>query len=116
MYFCTGIGDVPYYYHKAISKFKKQKNARFEAKNRPGNKSVAIRFEEINALKRQLIPEKTTSNKKRNWKAESLLFTEISLITIFDEGEQQEYFINFYKSLSTSKNKLAKTSHPTTNR
>jgi hypothetical protein len=34
-------------------------------------------FEEINALKRQLKPEKTASSKKRTRKAESILFTEI---------------------------------------
>jgi hypothetical protein len=53
---------------RAIAKFKQQKNnkACFEAKAGPGKKSLAFLFEEINALKRQLKPEKTTSSKKRN--------------------------------------------------
>jgi hypothetical protein len=55
---------------RAISKFKQQKKnkARFEAKSGPGKKSLAFLFlfEEINALKRQLKPEKTASIKKRN--------------------------------------------------
>jgi hypothetical protein len=42
-------------------------------------------FEEINALKRRLKPEKTASSKKRN--AESLLSTKIYLTTSSDEGE-----------------------------
>jgi hypothetical protein len=45
-------------------------------------------FKEINALKRHLKPEKTTSSKKR--KAESILSTEINLIISSDEGEEQE--------------------------
>jgi hypothetical protein len=45
-----------------------------EAKAGSGKKSLAflVLFEEIDALKRQLKPEKTTSHKKR--KAESLLY------------------------------------------
>jgi hypothetical protein len=35
-------------------------------------------FEEINALKRQLKPEKTASSKKRKEKVESILSTEIN--------------------------------------
>jgi hypothetical protein len=40
----------------------------FEAKAGPGKKSLALLFEEINALKSklQLKPEKTASSKKRN--------------------------------------------------
>jgi hypothetical protein len=51
---------------RAIAKFKQQKKTRFEAKAGPGKKSLAIHFlfEEINAPKRQLKPEKTTSSKK----------------------------------------------------
>jgi hypothetical protein len=49
---------------RAIAKFKQQKKACFEVKDGPGNKSLAFLFEEINALKRQLKPEKTASNKK----------------------------------------------------
>jgi hypothetical protein len=48
-----------------IAKFKQQKKACFEAKAGPGKKSLAFLFEEINALKRQLKPEKTASSKKR---------------------------------------------------
>jgi hypothetical protein len=50
---------------RAISKFKQQIKAYFEAKAVPGKKSLAFLFEEINALKRQLKPEKTASSKKR---------------------------------------------------
>jgi hypothetical protein len=50
---------------KAIAKFKQQKKAPFEAKAGPGKKSLAFLFEEINALKRQLKPDKTASSKKR---------------------------------------------------
>jgi fatty acid-binding protein DegV len=49
---------------RAIAKFKQQKKACFEAKARPGKKSFAFLFEEINALTRQLKPEKTASSKK----------------------------------------------------
>jgi hypothetical protein len=69
-------------------------------------------FEEIHALKRQLKPEKTASSKKR--KAESILSTEINLTTSSDEGEKREYFITSSKSFSSSKTKLAKSSHPIT--
>jgi hypothetical protein len=37
-----------------------------EAKAGPGKKSLAFLFEEIDALKRQLKPEKTASSKRRN--------------------------------------------------
>jgi hypothetical protein len=61
---------------RAIAKFKQQKKKKkpsFEAKSGLGNNSLAFLFlfEEINALKRQLKPEKTASSKKR--KAESIL-------------------------------------------
>jgi hypothetical protein len=53
----------------------------FEAKAGPRKKSLAFLFlfEEINALKRQLKPEKTASSKKR--KAESILSTEINVVS-----------------------------------
>jgi hypothetical protein len=38
-------------------------------------------FEEINALKRQLKPEKTASSKKRTRKAESILSTEVNVVS-----------------------------------
>jgi hypothetical protein len=44
---------------KVIGKFKQQKYSCFKAKARPGKKSLAFLFEEINALKRQLKPGKT---------------------------------------------------------
>jgi hypothetical protein len=52
---------------RAIAKSKQQKKNKtcFEAKAGPGKKSLALHFEEINALKRQLKPEKTASSKKR---------------------------------------------------
>jgi hypothetical protein len=63
----------------AISKFKRQKKALFEAKSGCVKNSLPFLFEEIDALKRHLKSEKTASNKK--WKAESLLSNEINLIT-----------------------------------
>jgi hypothetical protein len=51
--------------YRAIDKFKQQKKACFEAKAGPRKKSLAFLFKEINALKRQLKPEKTENNKKR---------------------------------------------------
>jgi hypothetical protein len=71
---------------RAIAKFIQQKKACFEAKAGPGKKSLAFLFEEINALKRQLKPEKAASSKKR--KAESILSTDINLITIQPTGVQ----------------------------
>jgi hypothetical protein len=57
---------------RVISKFKQQKNNKscFEAKAGPGKKPLTFLwcFEETNALKRQLKPEKTASSKKRNKK------------------------------------------------
>jgi hypothetical protein len=57
-----------------LPNFKQQKKACFEAKAGPRKKYLAFLFlfEEINALKRQLKPEKTASSKKR--KAESILY------------------------------------------
>jgi hypothetical protein len=78
---------------RAIAKCKQQKNAYFEAKAGPGKKSLAFFFEEMNALKRQLKPEKTASSKKR--KAESILSNEINLTTISDKGEQ-EVLVYYY--------------------
>jgi hypothetical protein len=62
---------------RAIAKFKQQKKnkAHFEAKAGLGKKSLAFLFEEVNALKGQLKPEKTASSKKRTRKAESILST-----------------------------------------
>jgi hypothetical protein len=51
-------------YCRVIAKFKQQKKACFETKARPGKKSLAFFFEEIDRLKRQLKPEKTASSKK----------------------------------------------------
>jgi hypothetical protein len=102
---------------REIVKFKLHKEACFEAKSGSGKKSLAscFIFEEINALKRQLKPEKTTSSKKRKRKAESILSTEINLTNSSDEGDLQEYLFTSSKPLSFSKTKLAKSSHPTNN-
>jgi hypothetical protein len=66
---------------RVIAKFKQQKNnkACFEARSGSGMKSLSFcfLFEEINALKSQLKPEKSASSKKRERKAESILSTEI---------------------------------------
>jgi ribosomal protein S15P/S13E len=100
---------------REIVKFKHQKKACFESKAEPGKKSLAFLFEEINALKRHLKPEKTESSKKR--KAESILFlsNEINSTNSSDEGENQEYLFTSSKPFRSSKTKLAKSSHPTTN-
>jgi hypothetical protein len=68
---------------RAIAKFKQQKKAHFEAKAGPGKKSLAflVLFKEINALKRQLKREKTANSKKSTKKAESILFTEINVVS-----------------------------------
>ena len=93
---------------RAIAKAKQRKNGHSETKTVPGKKSLAFLFEEINSLKKQL-NTKTPNSKKR--KTESLLSTEINLTTTSDEDE--EYF-PFFSSLTRMKsNKLAKTSHPT---
>jgi hypothetical protein len=86
-------------YWRAIAKFKQQKKALFEAKSGSGKKSLAFRFEEVNAPKGRLKPEKTASSKKR--KAESILSTEFNLTTSSDECE--EYLFTSSKPLSTSK-------------
>jgi hypothetical protein len=51
---------------RAIAKFKQKRKTCFEAKAGPRKKSFVflVVFEEINALKRQLKPEKTASSKK----------------------------------------------------
>jgi hypothetical protein len=97
---------------KVIAKFKQQKKARFEAKDGPGKKYLTflVLFEEINALKRQLKPEKTISSKKR--KSESILSTENNQTTSSDEDE--DYLFTSSKSFSTSKTKIAKSYHTTT--
>jgi hypothetical protein len=67
---------------REIAKFKQHKKACFEAKSGRRKDSLAIifLFEEINALKMQLKPEKTASITKR--KAESILSTEINELFI----------------------------------
>jgi hypothetical protein len=58
---------------RAIVKFKQQKKVFFEAKAGPGKKSLALLFlfEEINAVKRQLKPEKNAiispNNQSLSW-------------------------------------------------
>jgi CRISPR/Cas system CMR subunit Cmr6 (Cas7 group RAMP superfamily) len=69
---------------------------------------LAFLFEEINLLKKQLTT-KIPNSKKR--KTELLLSTEVILTTTSDEDEE---FLPFFSSLTRMKsNKLAKTSHPT---
>jgi hypothetical protein len=100
---------------RAIDKFKQQKKNEvcFEAKAGPGKKSLAFLFEEINALKRQLKPERLQAVRRVTRKAESILSTEINLTTSSDEGE--DYLFTSSKPFSSSKTKLAKSSHPTIN-
>jgi hypothetical protein len=50
---------------REISNFKQQEKPHHEDKYGPRNKSLAFIFEEINALKRQLMPENTASSKKK---------------------------------------------------
>jgi hypothetical protein len=97
---------------RAIIKFKQQKRLTLKPKAEPGKKSLAFLFEEINAPKRQLKPEKTASSKKR--KAESILCTEINLTTSSDEDTSEEYLFTSSKPFRSSKTKLAKSSYPTT--
>jgi hypothetical protein len=95
---------------REIAKFKQQKTSCFEAKAGPGKKSLAFLFEEINALKRQLKPEKTASSKKR--KGKSILSTEINCS---DEGEDTMYLFTSSKPFSSSKTNLVKLSYPEIN-
>jgi hypothetical protein len=94
-------------YCRAIAKFKQQKNNKLcsEAKTGPRNKSLTLLglFEEINALKRQMKPEKTESSNKSN--AESILSAEINLSTSSDEVEKKEYLFPSFKPFSNSKTK-----------
>jgi hypothetical protein len=66
----------------------------------------------MNAVKRQLKPEKTASSKKS--KAESILSTEINLTTSIDEDTSEEYLFTSSKLFSCRENKLAKSFYPTT--
>jgi hypothetical protein len=61
---------------KQLPNLNSRKRLALKPKAEPGKKSLAFLFEEIDALKRQLKPEKTASSKKR--KAESILSTEIN--------------------------------------
>jgi hypothetical protein len=98
---------------RAISKFKQQNKACFEAKAGPRKKSLTLLFEEINALERQLQlkPGKTASSKKRKETAESILSTEINLTTNSDEGDDAKYLFPSSKPFSSMKTKLF---HPST--
>jgi hypothetical protein len=100
---------------RAITKFKQQKKnkAFFEAKAGPEKKSLAFLFKGVNILKRQLKSENTASSKKR--KPESIFSTKINLPTSSDEGEKKEYLFTSSKTFSSSKTKLAKSPHTTTN-
>jgi hypothetical protein len=66
---------------RVIAEFKQQKNnkACFEVKARPEKKSLAFLFEEINAFKRQLKPDKTASARIALSKAESINFSVLNL-------------------------------------
>jgi hypothetical protein len=95
---------------RAIAKFKQQKKnkARFEAKAEPRKKSLAFLLKEINALKRQLKPERLQTVRRAQRKAESILSTEINLTTSSDEGEEMAYLFTPSKPFSSRKSKLAK--------
>jgi hypothetical protein len=93
---------------KVISKFKQQKKARFEAKDEPGRSISHSLFFSKKLM--HLKPEKTTSIKKR--KSESILSTENNQTTSSDEDE--DYLFTSSKSFSTSKTKIEKSYHTTT--
>jgi hypothetical protein len=84
------------------------------SRKRSGKKYLAFLFEEINALKRHLKPEKSASSKQNTKEGWTILSTEINLNTSSDEGEKQEYLFTSSKPFSSRKTKLAKSSHPTT--
>jgi hypothetical protein len=50
---------------------------------------------------------------RRRLNCSSLIYTEINLTTISDEGEDREYLCTSSKSFITSKSNLEKSSHPT---
>jgi hypothetical protein len=83
-----------------------------EDKTGPRKKSLALifLFEEINGLKRHLMPEETASSKKK--KTESILSTEINLTTSSDEDENKEYLFTSSKPFSSSKNQDSKIISP----
>jgi hypothetical protein len=68
---------------RAIAKFNSRKTTRLALKPKlyPRKRFLAFLFEEINAVKRQLKPEKPESVKKR--KAESILSTTIAIYDLF---------------------------------
>jgi hypothetical protein len=51
--------------------------------------------------------------RRRKRKAESILSTEINLTNSSDDGEKHGYYFTSSKPFSSSKTKLAKSSHPT---
>jgi hypothetical protein len=71
---------------------------------------LAILFEEINSLKKQLNTNKNPPSKKR--KVDSVLATEINLTTSSDEDKEYFPFLPGYSRNKSTK--LGKTSHPTT--
>jgi hypothetical protein len=81
-------------------------------KPKRGKKSLAFLFEEINALKRQLKPERLQTVTRGRLNPSSLLKFMSNLTTNGYEGE--EYLVTSSKLFSSSKTKLAKSSHPTT--
>jgi hypothetical protein len=104
---------------RAIAMLKQQKKACFDANAGPRKKSMALVFEEINAIKRKLLlkPEKTASSKKstkKGWIAPLFSLRELmnDLTTSSDEGE--EYLFISSEPFSTKKTNLAKPSHPST--
>jgi hypothetical protein len=72
---------------KQLPNSNSRKRLALKPKLDPGKKSLVFLdlFEETNALKRQLKPEKTASSKKRTRKGESILSTEINLTTSSDK-------------------------------
>jgi alkylhydroperoxidase family enzyme len=99
---------------RAIANFKQQKKTHIETKSGLGKKSLALHFEEINPLKRQLKPEKTTSNKKR--KAESILSTEMNKLIkpLVVTKERARSIFNSSKLFTSGKTKLEKSLQPAT--
>jgi hypothetical protein len=102
---------------REIAKFKKQKKVCFESKAGPGKKSFAflVLFEILMHSKGSWSLKRLQAVKRAQKKAESILSTEINLTTSSEEHEDEKYLFTSSKSVSSSKTKVAKSSHPTNN-
>jgi hypothetical protein len=89
---------------------------------------IAEQLPNLNSRKTTRLALKPKMDLKGNWSLKRLqavrrgrlnpsfvFYTDINLTTSSDEGEQQEYLFTSSEPFSSSKIKLAKLSHPTTN-